>query len=348
MSRYRVGLTRDFLNADGRIGWGDIGTGVLDADPAIDWDFIQTVDGEIPPHHVDGYDALLVLGPRVTRDTLSGGRLRHVARFGVGYDNVDVVACTEAGVPVTITPDGVRRPVAIAALALTLAATHRLREKDDLVRSGRWHDKLDYMGAAVTGRTLGIVGLGNIGREFSRMAAPLGMVQIAADPYADPGSAESLGVRLVDLDVLMADADVVVVTTVLTEQTRHLLDARRLGLMKPTAFVVNVSRGPVVDQAALTQALAAGRIAGAALDVFDPEPPAADDPLLSLPNVLLAPHATAWTAELALGNGSSAIAAIRDLAAGRRPAVVVNPDAFRHPRWTGPTAATASAGSSPS
>jgi phosphoglycerate dehydrogenase-like enzyme len=223
--------------------------------------------------------------------------------------------------------------VAISALTLLLAVLHRVRAKDVLVRTGRWNDKLDHMGAAVTGTTLGIIGLGNIGREFATLAAPLQMRMIAADPYADPATAAQVGVTLVELDELMARSDAVVITTLLTPETHHLVNAERLALMKPTASLVNVARGPIVDQAALTAALLERRIAGAALDVFDPEPPDPADPLLQLDTVLLAPHAIAWTAELALGNGTSAITAIRDLAAGRRPATVVNPDALAHPRW---------------
>lgn len=330
---FRVGLTRDFLNAEGRVGWGDIGLDALSAAAGITWDFLEHDETELSPEAIRGYDALIVLAPRVTAATLAGAdRLCVVARFGVGYDNVDIDACTEAGIVVTITPDGVRRPVAVSALALILAVTHRVREKDALVRAGRWHDKLDYMGVGVTGRTLGLVGWGNIGREVTRMCAPLEMRQLAADPYADPAAAAAAGVELVDIDDLFARSDIVVVTCALTPQTRHLVNAERLAAMKSTAFLVNVARGPIVDQAALTIALTNRQIAGAALDVFDPEPPDPADPLLALDNILLSPHAVAWTDELALGNGGSAVRAVLDLAAGKEPTHPVNPAALTHPR----------------
>ena len=285
---FRVGLTRDFLTPDGRVGWGDIGLAALDAAPGVEWGFLDADQAELSAAAVAGYDALIVLLPRVTAAT-----------------------------------------VAIAALTLVLAALHRVREKDALVRTGRWHAKLDHMGHGAAGRTLGIVGWGNVGRELSRLAAPLGMRQVASDPYADPAAAAAAGVALVDIDTLVAEADVVVVTCALTPQTHHLLDAGRIATMKPTAYLVNVARGPIVDQPALTRALADRRIAGAALDVFDPEPPDPDDPLLALDNVLLAPHAIAWTDELALGNGGSAIRAVLDVAAGRTPSHVVNPEVLR-------------------
>jgi D-3-phosphoglycerate dehydrogenase len=331
---FRVGLTHDFLTPEGKVGWGDIGLAALDADPRIAWEFLEADATELSPEVIDGYDALIVLLPKVTEATLAGNpRLRLVARFGVGYDNIDVGACTEQGVLVTITPDGVRRPVAVSALTMVLAVLHRVREKDQLVRTGRWRDKLDYLGTGVTGKALGMVGLGNIGRELARLCAPFQLRLLASDPYADPGQAKDSGVELVELDQLMAESDVVVITAALTEQTRGLIDAEQLARMKPSAYLVNVARGQIVDQAALTKALTERTIAGAALDVLAPEPPDPNDPLLALDNVLLAPHAIAWTDELALGNGTSAMQAVLAVAHGNRPAYPVNPQALEHPRW---------------
>lgn len=330
---FRVGLTRDFLTAEGRIGWGEIGLEALTSARGLSWDFIDSDGQEVPARVAAEYDALIVLAPTVSAATVDGAeRLRLVARFGVGYDNVDVRSCTAAGVLLTITPDGVRRPVAVAALTMMLAMMHRLRDKDLLVRTGRWHDKLDYLGTGPRGRVLGLLGWGNIGREISAISAPLGMRQLATDPYADPAAAAAAGVSLCGLDQLFSEADVIVVTCALTAETRHLVDAERLARMKSTAYLVNIARGPVVDQKALTAALVERRIAGAALDVFESEPPAEDDVLLGLDNVLLAPHAAAWTDELALGNGTSAIRAVLDVAAGRVPAHVVNSQALNHPK----------------
>jgi phosphoglycerate dehydrogenase-like enzyme len=330
---FRVALSRDFLTPDGRLGWGDIGLGRLTEADGVSWEFLPGDHRELPAGSLAGYDALILLGPRLGPAALEdAGRLRVVARFGVGYDNVDVAACTAAGIPVTITPDGVRRPVAVSALTLMLALAHRLADKDALVRQNRWADRLDYMGTGVTGRTLGLVGWGNIGQEISRLVAPLGMIQVAHDPYAAGETAMAAGVELTDLDELLRRCDFVVVSCALTGQTRNLINAERIAQMKPSAYLINVARGPIVVQAALTDALRSRRIAGAALDVFDPEPPAPDDPLLALDNVLLTPHAVCWTDELARGNGTSAIRAVLDTAAGRRPSHVVNPAAFEQPR----------------
>ncbi|MBI2477629.1 MAG: dehydrogenase [Planctomycetia bacterium] len=327
---FRVGLTRDFLKADGSLGFGDIGLSLLNDDPRVEWGFLEENVSEIPREIANQYDALLVLAPRVSATTLRGcNRLAVVARFGVGYDNVDVPACTENNVLLTITPDGVRRPVAVSAIAYLLALSHKLLIKDRLTREGRWAEKLDHMGMGVTGRTLGLIGLGNIGREIFRMARPFEMRHLAFDPYATAAAATGVGARLTGLDELLAASDFVCVSCALTESTRHLLDAERLARMKSTAYLINVARGPIIDQAALTHALTQRLIAGAGLDVFEQEPIDPRDPLLALDNVILAPHAICWTDELFLGNGRAACQSILDVAHGREPKDVVNRDVLQ-------------------
>lgn len=326
---FKLGLTRDFLNEEGKIGWGDIGLSMLDAHPGIAWEFLPDYGSELPPEVADDYDALLVLLPSVTSKTVERAeRLKLVARFGVGYDNVDVDACTRAGIALTITPDGVRRPVAVGAVALILAVTHNLVAKDRLTREGRWAQKLDYMGTGVTGKTLGIVGLGNIGREIVRASASLDMAYQACDPYVDEETGRSLGVAMVDLATLMNSSDIVCITVALNNETTHMIGEKELAQMKPSAFLVNVSRGGVVDERALIKALEEGRIKGAALDVFEKEPPDETNPLMRMENVVLTPHAVCWTDEIALGNGRSALQAVVDVASGRRPKNVVNPSAY--------------------
>ena len=326
---FKLGLTHDFLNDEGQIGWGDIGLSILDSHPSISWEFLPDYGGELPPEVAEEFDALLVLLPRITANTVAKAkRLKLVARFGVGYDNVDVDACTRAGIALTITPDGVRRPVAISAVALILAVTHNLVAKDRLTREGRWAQKLGYMGTGVTGKMLGIVGLGNIGKEIVRVSKSLEMNYQACDPYVEEEAGRSLGVTMVDLSTLMSTSDVVCITVALNEETRHLIGQKELALMKPSAFLVNVSRGGVVDEEALINQLSEGRIKGAALDVFEKEPPDETSPLIGMENVILTPHAICWTDEIALGNGRSALQGVIDIASGRRPSNVVNPEAL--------------------
>jgi D-3-phosphoglycerate dehydrogenase len=326
---FRVGVTRDFLKPDGSLGFGDIGLGMLAEQKHIAWEYLPEQDSELPRELVDRYDALLLLAPRVTARTLNGcRRLTLIARFGVGYDNVDVAACTRNHVLLPITPSGVRRPVAVSALTLLLASSHKLLIKDRLTREGRWAEKLDHMGTGVTNRTIGVIGLGNIGREFLRIAAPLEMRHTAYDPFVTAEQAADFGVEWLELDKLLATADFIVICCALTPQTHHLLNAQRLALLKPSAHLINVARGPIVDQQALTRVLRERRIAGAALDVFEKEPIDPDDPLIELENVILAPHAICWTDECFLGNGRAACQSIIDVAAGRTPQHVVNSEAL--------------------
>ena len=330
---FRVGVTRDLLRSDGTLGFPDLGFELLDQAPGVVWEFLAEKTQELRPDQLQPFDGLFVMAsPRVTEASLKGvDRLSVLARFGVGYDRIDVNACTAHGVMLTITPDGVRRPVAASILAFLLALSHRMFLKDRLTREGRWAEKVNHMGIGLTGRVLGSVGVGNIGREFFTLARPLGMRHLAYDPFVAPELVHDIGVELISLETLLESADFLAINCPLMPSTRHLINAERLALMKPTAFLINTARGPIVDQAALTEALRSGRLQGAALDVFDQEPVDPNDPLLKLDNVILAPHALAWTDEAFRGNGRSAIGSILDVAAGRVPQTVVNREVLAHP-----------------
>jgi D-3-phosphoglycerate dehydrogenase len=325
---FRIGFTRDFLRPDGSIGMGDIGLDLLDGKPGIEWEFLDENTRVLRADQLRDYDALGMLGPRLTAESLEGvGRLAIVARYGVGYDTVDVPACTEHGIALTITPGGVRRPLATSVIALLLALSHRLVEQDRATRAGEgWTRKLDLMGYGLQGKTLGLIGIGNVGSEVARLAAPFGLKIIAADPYASPERAAAVNATLVDLDTLLAEADYVVILCALTDETRGMIDESKLAKMKPTAFLINTARGPIVDQSALHDALVERRIRGAGLDVFAQEPADPDDPLLQLDNVIVTPHALCWTDEWARLTGESAIGGMLEVAAGRSPNDVVNKD----------------------
>jgi phosphoglycerate dehydrogenase-like enzyme len=332
-NRFAVGLTHDLQSPTAPTTWGDIGLDALDQ-AGVDWGFLPADGGTLTPELVDGYDAVLFASPGVTAATVSGPRTpRLFARFGVGLDAVDLAACTEAGAGVTITPDGARRPVATAALTLILSVGHRLLNKHNLVLTGRWQDKQSLMGHGLTGRTVGTIGLGNIALELFRLLTPFSTVNLSYDPHRTTGDAAAHGVQLVELNELLGRCEIVVVTAALTPDTYHLLDADRLRLLRPEAIVINVARGPIIDTQALAEALRAGRLGGAGLDVFDPEPLPPDSPLTSLDNVVLSPHALAWTDEMARGNGASAIRAIIAVRNGRIPEHLANPDVLSHPRF---------------
>ena len=329
---FRVGITRDFVKPDGSSDLDKI-AGPLFDQAGIKWEFIAEDTAELSASQVHGYDALLVLGSAITANTLNGNeRLVIVARFGVGYDRVDVRACTDNGVLLSIAPDGVRRPVATSILTFILSLSHQLLIKDRLTRTGKWEDKQDYMGIGLVGRTLGLVGMGNIGKETFKLARPFEMNHITYDPYVSPEDAKEVDAELVDLESLMKIADFVCVCCPLNEQTRGLIDAKYINLMKPTAYLINTARGPIVDQKALTDALRNRQIQGAGLDVFEQEPIDDNDPLLSLDNVIVTPHSICWTDECFDGNGVSACQSIISVSSGNLPTYVVNRDVIDNPK----------------
>ena len=329
MNKFRVGITPDVLKSDGVPIFGNEVLGLLH-DPAIEWEYMGQDAGEITPAHAARYDAICAMTTRLTPHSLSGKdlRLKLLARFGVGYDSIDVPACTQAGVLLTIAPDGVRRPVATSALTFVLMLAHKVLIKDRLTRAGRWAEKMDHIGTGLSGRTLGSIGMGNIGAELFRVAKPLDMQFIAHDPVADPSLAAELGVRLVDMDTLFRESDFLSVNCPLSDKTRGLVSARLIALMKPSAYLINTARGPIVDEKALYAALASGRLAGAGLDVFEEEPTPASNPLLALDNVVVTPHGICFTDECMRRLAESAFRATLDVAAGRKPPYIVNPEAL--------------------
>lgn len=258
------------------------------------------VGGESPPSRADletgfaGVDAAVItLTERVDAALLAtaGAQLKAIANVAVGYDNIDVDAATAAGVTVTNTPGVLDRATADHTFALILAATRRVLDGDRLLRSGEpwvWGPRmlvgLDISASA----TLGILGYGRIGKAVAQRARGFDMEVLATARSREPGTSED-NVRFVDADTLLAESDVLSVLTPLTPQTRHLIDADALAKMKPSAYLVNTARGGVVDEAALMDALRAGRLRGAALDVFENEPNI-DVRLLDTPNLVLTPH----------------------------------------------------------
>jgi glyoxylate reductase len=280
-------------------------------------------------------DALVcLLLDRIDQSVLDRApRLRVVANCAVGFDNVDVAACTAAGVAVTHTPDVLTEATAEFAFALMLAAARRIPEGEALVRSGAWPGwRLDQLlGVQLTGKTLGIVGMGRIGRAVARRADAFGMRVISVDAGdsvaspADAGRAAAPQAARRSIDALFATADVVSLHCPLTPATRHLVNAERLARMKPSAILVNTARGGCVDEAALVAALRAGRIFAAALDVYAREPEI-DRALVDCPRLVLAPHIGSATTETRTKMAELCREAVIDVLAGRRPRHLVNPE----------------------
>ena len=333
--KFRVALSGDFRKADGSPTYPDFDLAPLRAAAGVEIAFLEAVN-PLRADQLENFDALILLAHKFVAESVpKSGRLAVVARFGVGYDTVDVEACTRAGIALVITPDGVRRPVAMSILTLMLALTGKLMIKDRLARetANGFAKRSDHMGVGLVGRTLGSIGIGNIGAETFRMAKPFGMRFIAHDPFADKTIAAELGIELVSLDDVFRRADILSVSCPLTLQTHHLVNAARLALMKPTAYLINTARGPIVDQKALTVALQERRIAGAGLDVLEQEPPDSDDPILKIDNVILSPHALCWTDQCFAGNGAADVSAVLEVQHGRIPRGVVNRAVLETDSW---------------
>jgi len=297
---------------------------------------VEIWDQELPPSP-DEIDALLegcdgaitLLTDRIDGAVLDRHpSLRVVSNFAVGYDNIDVPAASERGVLVCNTPEVLTNATADHTWALLLAAARRIPESISYVRDGKWKTwgPMLLLGREVSGATIGIVGLGRIGKEVAIRARGFDMRVLAFDPFEDAAFAREHDVTYVPLEELLADSDFVTLHVALTPETHHLIGAAELGRMKPTAILVNASRGPVVDTDELVDALQGGTILGAALDVTDPEPLPADHPLVNMTNCIVVPHTASATVQT---RDRMAELAARNLLAGlrgERPPAAVNAD----------------------
>lgn len=326
---YVVGLSSDVTAPDGSTIFGDVGLDRL-TDAGLRWEVMAPIAGHAPTAaELAPYDAVLSFGHwGYSRDVVAAApRLKHVARFGAGFDGIDLAGLAAEGVVVTNTPNGVRRPLALAAMTLLLALSHRLVDNHRAAAAGRWADRGSYRGLGLAGRTVGIIGFGGVGADLAELIAPLGVQIVTVDRpsvRARQEAGELPDVELVTLDDLAARSDYVILTASLTPTSHHMVDADFLARMPATSYVINVGRGPLIDQAALTEALRTGSIAGAGLDVLEQEPPAADEPLLTMDNVIVTPHALCWTADFVRDVSGSVMDALIDVAHHRPPAHPLN------------------------
>ena len=272
------------------------------------------------------YDALMIRsGTRVTKEAIKAGtQLKIIGRAGVGVDNVDVPAATRQGIVVVNSPEGNTIAAAEHALAMMLAMSRYIPDANQSLKNGKW-DRKSFVGAEVYKKTLGIVGLGKIGSHIAAAAKALGMKLIAYDPFISIDRAEQLGCRLVDMDLLLQEADYITLHIPKTPETTNLIDAKALAKMKPTTRIINCARGGIIDEVALVEALTSGRIAGAALDVFNNEPLEPDSPLRQVgKELLLTPHLGASTAEAQINVAIDVAEQIRDVLLGLPARSAVN------------------------
>jgi len=298
------------------------------------YDLADILDGARLVEGLAGAFAVVAGSEHYTRAVFAAlPELRAIVRFGVGFDAIDLAAAGEAGVAVLTTPGANAESVADMALALLLSCIRRLPALDAAVREGSWRNRTPSRDLARA--TVAIVGLGAIGRAVARRLRAFECELLAVEPAPDVEHAARLGIELTDLDDALARADAVTLHAALTPRTHHLLGARELALLAPHAVVVNTSRGGLIDQRALADALREGRVAAAGLDVFEDEPPRPDDPLLELPNVILTPHRSSFTE---LGIASTCDAVLERLVAlldGRLPE-----GSLSDPGWTVPPPTT--------
>jgi len=347
LPQFRLGITGDFLSEQGTDACGGLPLDQLATDPSIVWDFIRAhaprpgdaaywerfYSLEVLPEHLANLDGVIVLRPWLKRPALEAARERLlvVGRSGAGYDKIDVAACTDCDVVLFNAPHALNHATASTALLFILALSKKLLPQDRVTRAGRWDRQAEVLGAEICGRTLGIVGLGNSGRELVRLVAPFSMKVIAFSPHADPAAARELGVELVELEDLLRRSDFVSVHARPRPENRQMFGPAQFALLKPTAYFVNVARGELVDERALIAALEDGRIAGAALDVFEREPLSSDSPLTRLANVILTPHWSASTRDVWEATGEAMVSGILRASRGELPDNIVNPEALGRP-----------------
>ena len=274
---------------------------------------------------LDGADAVLASLDKYSADIFSSSalsRLKIIARWGVGYDSVDLIAATRSGIVVTYTPGILDEAVADYSFALLLSLARRVHEVHVTMQRGEWKNS---WGDDVGGKTLGIIGLGRIGKAVARRAAGFNLRVLAHTPHPSSGNT---GIEFVSLEKLLAESDFVSLHAALTPSTRGLIGEAQLRQMKPTAYLINTARGALVDEAALVQALKENSIAGAALDVFTTEPLPAESPLHSAPNLLLSPHQSSYSRGTGERVSLTAAQSIVDLMRGKKPQNVLNPEVF--------------------
>ncbi len=271
----------------------EAGVTVVTTEPYLDR---QAVIDIMTAHRPDAVIIRLLTDKLGPEEMQAGGRLKHIAKHGVGTNDIDVAAATALGIPVSMTTGSNGHSVAEHALAMIMTLAKDLLRQDALIRDGIW-DKNQYQGRELRGQTLGVVGFGFIGQTLAKMAGAIGMEVIAFDPHTAESAFASGIRRETDLDTLLASSDIVSLHCPLTPETNKLIDARRIGLMRPGALLINTARGEVVDEAALVRALQDGHLAGAGLDSFEREPPGIDNPLFQLPNTLVSPHVAGVTVD---------------------------------------------------
>ncbi len=331
-AKLRVTVTREMLNPDGNYP-DHLVNFPLRSDPRVEFTPQPKVVDVISGADIAGYDACLAGSALWKTESFRGAEsLCCISRWGVGYDNIDPQACTAHDVVLITTRGALDYPVAESALSYMLALSHRMLLKDKLARANDWSQRLTTLGNELREKTFGIVGLGAIGAALLKLLAPFQPGRILVfDPFVSDARAKELGAEKTDLESLCRQSDIITIHTPKTPETTNLIAAAQFKLMKPTAYLVNTARGGIVNQRDLYEALRDKRIQGAGIDVFEKEPPSPDDPLLTLDNVILSPHANSLTQECFRDIGLHITKNVLKLIDGAAPEFAVNREVLERP-----------------
>lgn len=275
--------------------------------------------------HVQDADGLIVQWTNISREVIQSlQKCKVISRYGIGVDMIDLAAAGEHGIPVCNTPDYCIDEVSTHTLSFILMLNRNILAQDQHVKAGKWGSPNPVPPSRLSTQTLGVIGMGNIGRVVVQKAKAFGLKVLVFDPYLSAEKAAAGGAEKAELDDLLKRSDYVSIHCPLTAETRHLISSAQLKLMKPTAYLINMARGPIVDQPALYQALVDKTIAGAALDVFEQEPPPADEPILKLDNVVFTPHLSSWSAESFVQLRQDVVKNVVVALKGETPPAIVN------------------------
>ncbi len=296
---FKVGISGDLLNKNDQPCFGMEPLNLLMDRDDIKVSWMDKSIVELDSEMTSKFDAILLNLPKANSDCISNPncKLKIIARFGVGFDTVDIEAMKRKNIIVTNTPNAVRRPVAVAALTMIFATAGKLLQKDNLVRSGNWNERTNFMGIGLAKKTLGIVGAGSIGAETIKLSKPFFKNILAYDPFKSENQLSKIGAIKVDMLELANKSDFVVILCNLDSNTKGMIKSNFFLNMKKSSYIFNLSRGPVISENDLENALETKEIAGAGLDVTENEPLSVNSKLLKYENVIITPHALCWTDE---------------------------------------------------
>ena len=296
---FKVGISGDLLNRNNEPCFGVEPLNLLKDRDDIEISWMDKSIIELNSEMTSKFDAILLNLPKANADCVSNSncKLKIISRFGVGFDTVDIEAMTNHNIIVTNTPNAVRRPVAVAALTMIFASAGKLLQKDYLVRSGNWHERTNYMGIGLSRKILGVIGAGSIGAETIKLSNPFFKNILAYDPFKSEKQLSQIGAIKVDLVELANKSDFIVVLCNLDRNTKGMINSNFFSNMKKSAYIFNLSRGPVINENHLENALVNKELAGAGLDVTEKEPLSTKSKLLKLNDVIITPHALCWTDE---------------------------------------------------